>query len=341
MNSVPLLIACAAISQLTPQPVAPPSPQAFGTSPAVGDSLPPQFRADTETAFGRSNSIFDSPRTRQAAAEVPIQPTRQTSTTAALARMCTAQLSELPDSERRDAESMTLLELLAHPQRMAPPSRAVARYWDLAIATGDYRFAVREEHFLSQLPRPASQYEDALLTAELTAAQARQQQARLNVLARQQALNESAPPSSAEVLPWPSDPPLVGRYRTRIDTLFAGQLPPARLQQIDQALPKLQRQIELQSAAVAAAQSMVETLLRGTQDVERLIEAHHRLRLQRREFLQAVHKYNRQVAEYALSVTGSNTAPATLVATLINTPDGSLAPIDRTATRQDGPFRPR
>ena len=355
MNALPLQIACLALGQLAqPSLGTPPSPSfSAPAAPTPAVEFAPQRQrfstADPQPSFNfraapaeriSDPNTFD-PNARQATAAIPVRSADTSVAAEDLARICTVRLSDLPEQLRRNGKSVTLLQLLLPTQRSAAPSQIVRRYWELAIATGDYRFAIQEEDFLSQLSRPVGQYESSLLAAELSASRATRQQARLLVLERQQELNASLAQISLDSLPWPADPPLVGRYRTRFETLFAGQMTPLRLRQIDQALPLLQEQIELRSEAIMAADSALNVLRRGTLDVERLIAAHRRLRHQRREFLKAVHAYNQQIAEYALAVTGPNAAARTLVATLINTPRANLVPVERSAVRQTGAFQPR
>jgi hypothetical protein len=197
-------------------------------------------------------------------------------------------------------------------------------YWRLAAAVGDYRFALENEAFLSGLTPSRGGHDRALLESAVASARADRQKTRLAVLNRQGELAGHATLPAIKDLPWPADAPLVSPYRTRFESLFAGQPQPLRLLQIDRALPELQTQIELHAAAIAAASVAVDAAAsayrRGQLDITVLLSAHGGLRREQQGFLGAVLEYNEQIAEYALQVAGREAAPDVLVTTLIRTP---------------------
>lgn len=269
-------------------------------------------------ASGTQSARGVSGYTRGAAPVTPVEAPASSRAAESLVAICAVTDNELPQEEGTRHEAVTLQQVLASSDRGVGQTAAVQRYWDLAIATGEYRFALEEERFLEELQ--ATSGRSSALYAALTSARARAKKVHLDLLARQERLKEVSSRFGSDVLPWPADTPLVTAYRTRFETLFAGQPRPVRLLQIDRALPMMLEHLELEAEAVMAAESAVEDERRGGQvGLSTLLDSHRRLRDQRRGFLTAVAKYNQQIAEYALAVTGPHLPAEQRVATLIKT----------------------
>ena len=243
----------------------------------------------------------------------------------------------------RAGEAESLIRSLADPAQIAlagAPTRladlisrlvdrrqqieATQAYWKLSCATSEYRVWAECVASLQRL-QPAEGAErfpgEEVLAARLAAAEARLREAEAEVLAEQYLLAELARWTNSNALPLPADLPHVGPYLTHFQEIYSGRVPPPRAYLIDRSLPLRLRSLETRAAAVTAASHAVEGDFDGygRQQLDQtvLLDSIAELAAQQREFLRAVRDYNRDIAEYALSVAPANLPPAKLVSLLI------------------------
>jgi len=252
-------------------------------------------------------------------------------------------LSPVQTPSVRAGEAESLIRNLADPAQIAlagTPTRladlisrlvdrrqqieATQAYWKLSCAAAEYRVWAECVSSLQRL-QPAEGAErfpgEEALAARLAAAEARLREAEAEVLAEQYLLAELARWTNANALPLPADLPHTGPYLTHFQEIYSGRVPPPRAYLIDRSLPLRLRSLEMRAAAVTAASHAVEGDFDayGRQQLDQavLLDSIAELAAQQRELLRAVRDYNRDIAEYALSVAPPNLPPAKLVSLLI------------------------
>ena len=119
-------------------------------------------------------------------------------------------------------------------------------------------------------------------------------------------------------LPLPADPPHVGPYRTNFQELFAGRTPPEPAALMERLLPIRREAVDAQAAAVVAAEDVLAAAgEQPTSDVAVIATCSQELLRQQRAMMHTVCDYNRNIAEYGLTVAGPATNPQALAAMLI------------------------
>jgi len=139
-------------------------------------------------------------------------------------------------------------------------------------------------------------------------------------------------------LPLPADRPHVGPYRTYYRELFAGRAAPEPAPLLDRILPIRLQTIEELSAAVEAAEDVAadadDALRGGASNLSNRLARAEDLLQNRRALLRAACQYNREIAEYALTVVSPSLPPRELTAVLIGP---TAAPAAATASAANNP----
>ncbi len=226
-------------------------------------------------------------------------------------------------------QPMALLDMLAHtePRRR---SSMINQYWATYQAWTAYRFAIDEMHWLQQLGQPAAASDQLMLEAALSAADNNVAQQQLELMRQQGKLNLFLQGPVSETLPLPSDRPLVGRYRTNFE-MYAAQAPmPESLRQLNQWLPKQQMLISGRAETVQRCRTAVarasQAFKQGSVPIGSMLQAIELCRANHHSFIDTVVGYNRDVAQYALSVKPYVQAPSQVVAMLIPMPAAASTP---------------
>lgn len=228
---------------------------------------------------------------------------------------------EATDPAAFQADRKSLLDALNSLTDTASQTQAVKAYWRLAAAIVQFSFAEEEAAVLARATDPQSPHERALLAAARAAAFARQQELQFAVGSAQYDLIERAPALTGDTVPWPSEVPLTGKYRTNFEVLFAGRVPPTGLLRIHKTLPASLAAMEGQAESAVAAGEAVDQISQaytsGQVRAEELISAVTVWHDQRTAYVRAVVRYNEQITDYALAVMGPVADPATVISTLI------------------------
>ena len=194
-------------------------------------------------------------------------------------------------------------------------------YWQLSLAIADHHHALGEVDYLTNLPLPQSIHEQILLRSAVAAAQARQSEAKLALVAAQHDLGQAA--AAGTTNPLPTDIPYVGRYRTNFAEIFASQPAPSALRRIDRTLPLFHELIDARASSVVTAGEALMALTsryeQGQEEMATLITAFLQLRQQRIALLASIRDYNYSIADYALSVASPGISREAIVAMLIET----------------------
>jgi hypothetical protein len=231
------------------------------------------------------------------------------------------QILMMDDQPATPLRRVRLIETLSRQGDPSLSSVAIREYWDLVQAIAAARYSADKVRLLTDVARPATEGDQALLAESLATAEAEEAAANDRLLASQYELLRVTGLSLDGGLPWPADVPHVAPYRTQFTTIFANRQAPLGVQQIHHRLPGKLTLIEKRLAAMSAAENAVDALSvayqSGRAQLVPVIGSIERLDRSRREFLASVVDYNQQIADYALSVVGPNVGPETLVATLI------------------------
>ncbi|MGW8258319.1 MAG: hypothetical protein ACWGMZ_12605, partial [Thermoguttaceae bacterium] len=162
---------------------------------------------------------------------------------------------------------------------------------------------------------------DAMLAAAQASAVATLGETELAADLRQHELAALMQLPSETALPMPVDRPHVGAYRTNFQALFAERSPPDRARLIDRTLPLCHMAIDQRAIAVQAAQDALAAAAEGKANRDdffaSLLGAENQLLQQQRLFIEAVCRYNREIAEYAILVAAPNATPRELVGFMI------------------------
>ena len=337
MTSIVLIFGCALAAP--PAKAAPPKNPRAAAPPTKLESEEGEAAADeaeVEAAGGPGFGGKGAAKSGPAAKKQPVAP-------AAKAAESEPPLAPLNTGAARAGEAESLIDSLAGPGQVGLPgsptplvelmSRLIDRrqqievtqtYWKLSAAVAEYRICGDSFSRLRQLAPAedlAAAPNDPLLAARLAAAEARLREAEAEVLAHQYLLAELAGWTAPNTLPLPADLPLVGRYLTEFQQVYSGKIPPPRAYLIDRSLPLRLRSIETRAAAVTAAAHAVEgdadAFSKGQLDRIVVMDSIAELMRQQRAFIVSVLDYNRDIAEYALSIAPPGFASARLVGLLI------------------------
>ncbi len=253
-----------------------------------------------------------------------------------------------PPDGRIKPRLLALVDVLMRVDGRAAQCAAVVAYWRLAVAQGQYHYALAARDRLRRWVDPRHKA-TALAESQMASAEAAVDDAEFHVLKMAAELSQlagltalAAGPDDAERVPWAVDRPHVGAYDLKYDQLFSGRLPPPRLQLIHRTLPIGRRAIDVHGEAVVAAADALdaaeEEYRQGALDYPTLATCLDRLTAQRRSFLQSVLRYNEDIVEYALTVAPATADAKLLASILIRQPaKPALQPAGSPAASPAGP----
>lgn len=227
-----------------------------------------------------------------------------------------ADAVRLPSGSMLTGQPLSLLSALASTSDRHQQLEITRAYWRLAQAVADYHFYLdhtgRLERIKAAGPEPAS-----LRLARASAA-AVLRQSELEVAAAQYELARLMRFAPNAALPLPADPPHVGPYRTSFQELFAGRTPPEQAALMERILPIRRQAIDAQAAAVLAAEDvLIAANEQPAGDATVIATYSQELLRQQRAMIRIACDYNRNIAEYGLTVAGPATSPQALAAMLI------------------------
>ena len=293
------------------------SPPARGAP--TGGTAPPR-----ETPPGSGVRTPTGPMSRVGTATVRLRPPE----------LLAEALSKTQQGDLR-GEPLSLTKALSQSTDRAQQIAIAQAYWRLATAQASYFFARDERNRLRQVT--ADQLSQPAVASARASARATIREAELEVLASQSGLAEKLGGAQPQLGVLTIDRPHVGAYETQFAAIYSGRAAPPRHRLIDRSLPVCRKAIDVHAAAIVAAldawQATAEEYAGARTDLSTLTACLGRLSGQRRAFLAAVYRYNRDIAEYTLAVPGAQRVPeARLAALLIRDP----APADA-ATQTGAP----
>lgn len=277
-----------------------------------------------QTGGGPTAPVIVNPPTTLPARTMPgsvqVQPaTTQPEKSRATADQLVTEALALPPSESIAGQPMSLATVLASLPDRQRQTEAVHAYWRLVQATGDCHYCTERQQRLARLTAAKDEAGD-LRTAQASA-MARLREAEIQAVSAQHDLAGLLHLTETAPLPLPADRPLTEPYRTRFTELFAGQKAPDRMRMLDQTLGLRQRAVEAHAAALLAAEESLDAAIElhfgGQGRLSSVLQAMDAEIRQQQAFLASVCRYNHDIADYALSVVPSQTAPELLAATMI------------------------
>ena len=230
---------------------------------------------------------------------------------------------------------LAALELTADRRQQLECVRA---YWRLTQAVAEYQYCFNRVQGLAKVKARGS--DEPSLRSGQAAAAAQLREAELGAVRVQHELAGLLRLPAGAALPLPADRPHVGAYRTMFNELFATQTPPEPARLAEKTLPLQRQVIDDQAAAVQAAEdalaAVVDDYQTGRAGAAAVISCSGQLLVQQRAFIRSVCGYNRNIADYGLTVMPPETTPQTLAMVLIGPARPAVAP----AVAGSGSVRP-
>lgn len=197
----------------------------------------------------------------------------------------------------------------------------VRQYWSAWHACAEYLFAADEVRWLSQLGQPRDESERLVLEAARATVADAMMEKEIAVTRQLQLLAKFLNGPVSETLPWPTDIPMVGSYKTHYAIYASNGYSSEPLRMIDEWLP---RQRELIINRAETVQRCRNAIQRATQSFNQtgnssatMLQALYLSRESHGAFSRGVAQYNREIAEYALTVKPNEPSNEKVVAMLL------------------------
>ena len=212
----------------------------------------------------------------------------------------------------------------------SPPQlrkQMVKQYWRTYSAWASLINETGHRDWLRQIARPGNQLDASLLNGAQMAAENDLLQAEIRLGQAQAELQRFLPLSgSSDLLPLPTDSPLVQDYETQYDWYIEnGQLPQG-MKSIHQALPKLLTLIGQRAEAVQSSDSVNDLAIRSFASnqttMPTLLQAAKQSHDNLDSFMQSIVDYNQSIAEYSLTI-APNFQTVNQIAGMLVAPDRS------------------
>lgn len=214
--------------------------------------------------------------------------------------------------------TVDLHALLARANDSSLRLRVVKAYWEWTFYCAQQRLYYQQMTGLRAIE--VGDEEPSPLDVARALLKVRQRQNELDLTEARHQLATVALVPLAE-LTWPGDLPVVGKFRTEYELLFQNRQAPPALERINLALPRIWQLLASQAAAVEvlgtslekteaayeAGETSLATILAGWQQLEGI----------QQQYLATAKRYNVEIAEYVIAVTGQTSSRERLVAMLI------------------------
>ena len=221
-------------------------------------------------------------------------------------------------------EPTTLTEMLQQPLAQQHRPAMVNQYWETWFDWASMQNAIAYQEWLATVPNASAQGEQGLLDAAKSAAENQVLAAKIQLGKSQAKLVRFMPTRRSNIVPLPSDSPLVERYETHYEIYKARNLLPAKLIGIDQMLPQTLTLINNRAATVQKSQAAIKQNQDGYSrkqiPLASVLEAARVWRSAEQDLLASVTSYNQAITDYAFNITRRPTTPEQTVAMLIGTP---------------------
>jgi hypothetical protein len=277
--------------------------------------------AASSSSSASSSSADHSATTGEAAAERPSMLFDRSASLHTRPPQLIAEAMTLPQGSPVTGQPLQLVQALSStPDRRQQLTIANA-YWQAVEAIAKYHYCLDHENLVARLE--AAGNERASLQAARSAATAKLREAELAARSAQHdlAVLMRYPPDAP--LPFPADRPHVGAYRTNFQELFATRTAPDRARLIDRTLPIRRMAIDQRATAAEAAHDALiaatDAHQAGSGALTGVIANAEQLIGQQIAFIETVCRYNKDIAEYAVTVAGPGVTPQILAGYMIKT----------------------
>ncbi len=250
-----------------------------------------------------------------------------------------AEAMTLPQGSPVTGQALQLVQALSATPDRHQQLTITHAYWQTVEAVAKYHYCLDHENQLGRLQ--ARRDEEASLQAARSAATAKLREAELAAGSAQHELAVllQFPPDAP--LPFPADRPHVGAYRTNFQELFAARPAPDRARLIDRTLPIRRMAIDERAIAVQAAQdaltAAIDAYQSGQGSLTSVISNSDQAIGQQVAFIATVCRYNKDIAEYAITVAAPGATPQILAGYMIKT---AREPVQTLIGEGEGEVRP-
>ena len=228
------------------------------------------------------------------------------------------QFLQQPLSAENNQTTVDLHRLLARANDSSLRLRVVKAYWQWTFCCSQQRLYEQQMARLQSIDlgdTGVSGYESAKALLKI-----RQQQNELDLIEARHELSTLTLVSIGE-LTWPGDFPVVSRFRTEYELLFQNRQAPPALEKINLALPKIWQLLAAQASAVEVLDKSLEeseaAYEAGEISMSALLASYQQLEQVEQQYLLTVKRYNVEIAEYVIAVTGQTSSRERLVGMLI------------------------
>ena len=228
------------------------------------------------------------------------------------------QFLQQPLSAENNQTTVDLHRLLARANDSSLRLRVVKAYWQWTFCCSQQRLYEQQMARLQSIDlgdTGVSGYESAKALLKI-----RQQQNELDLIEARHELSTLTLVSIGE-LTWPGDFPVVSRFRTEYELLFQNRQAPPALEKINLALPKIWQLLAAQASAVEVLDKSLEeseaAYEAGEISMSALLASYQQLEQVEQQYLLTVKRYNVEIAEYVIAVTGQTSSRERLVGMLV------------------------
>ena len=211
-----------------------------------------------------------------------------------------------------------LYDLLARANDSSLRLRVVKTYWEWTFHCAQQRLYEAQRKRLQAIDSVAEG--EARWEVARALLKVRQHQNELDLTETRHRLATLSLVATTDLV-WPADLPVVGRFRTEYGILFQNRQAPPALEKINLALPKLWQLLSSQAAAVEVLQQSLEetetAYQAGETTLATMLADWERFEQIQQQYLQTAKRYNVEIADYVIAVTGQTSSRERLVSMLI------------------------
>ena len=290
--------------------------------PAAASMLPPQHSPANETPILRDSEVRPTNFNQQSTTTLPNR---------FYAERLLEELKVNPADLPPDSQLMGLQDMLVH-SAIDRRNEVIRQYWSTWQAWAEYRFSMDQLRAIQQMGPVRTESDRLTLEAAQSLASDNLTAHGLELSRQQHLLNQLISGTPSDILPLPSDQPLIAGYETQYEIYASKQTMPEQLRMIDQWLPGQFRLVGDRAATVHRCRNAVLQNTRGVRAGQPVTSALETLRLARTsqtEFVDSVVTYNQSITDYAMTVRPNVHAAERIVAMLIPVMPDSDLPLQR------------
>lgn len=203
-------------------------------------------------------------------------------------------------------QPVKMVEMLRQPISIQQRKPMVTQYWMTYFDWANLVSAKQHQQWLVRIPPMPSVTENVILDAAKSAAADKVLAAEIQLGKSQSQLTQYMPSRRSELLPLPSDYPLIDKYTMHYETYKKRGMLPKRLAGIDQMVPKTLELIRHRAGTAKAAKSAADHAVQGIANrqatLAMTLEAGRIWRLAEQDLVASIVDYNQAIGDYSLSI---------------------------------------